>query len=279
MGPGKHLPRSNNDGAHLLDITTPSPDLVRPPSAALAQKTMNDRVYAFGMRCVQWLTSCEPIGRPLEAFARVWQRYRKLRRHLRAQKFDGVIDGGANVGEFAQIVRAALPGADLVCVEPNRACAAALRAKGFRVVEAALWSEPTELTLVQPTAASTSCTVVPGAGDPGAPMPSWSVQAVRLDSVPIAGSRLLVKLDLQGAELQALEGMGALWNRCAGVLLEVSIGADGTYEKLREMLGRRGFLEYSTTNELEVDGRVVEADKLWIRSFEVEDPQASRDVL
>jgi hypothetical protein len=31
------------------------------------------------------------------------------------------------------------------------------------------------------------------------------------------------------------------------------------------MLTRFGFYEYSTTNELEVNGRVVEADKLWLR--------------
>jgi hypothetical protein len=92
------------------------------------------------------------------------------------------------------------------------------------------------------------------------------VEAVRLDSLPISGVRLLVKLDLQGAEFEALEGMGTLWERCAGILLEVSIGTDGTYERLREILSRHGFYEYSTTNELEVDGRVVEADKLWLRA-------------
>jgi len=84
-------------------------------------------------------------------------------------------------------------------------------------------------------------------------------------SLPIAGSRVLIKLDLQGAELKALEGMGDLWDRCAGLLLEVSIGVNGTLEPLREILARFGFYEYSTTNELEVNGRVVEADKLWLR--------------
>jgi hypothetical protein len=36
----------------------------------------------------------------------------------------------------------------------------------------------------------------------------WEVDAVRLDSLPISGSHLLVKLDLQGAEVEALEGHG-----------------------------------------------------------------------
>jgi hypothetical protein len=79
------------------------------------------------MAGLRWLISFEPVARPLENVSRILQRHRRLYAHLRSQKFDGVIDGGANVGEFAQIVRAALPRADLVCVEPNKECAAVLR--------------------------------------------------------------------------------------------------------------------------------------------------------
>ena len=49
------------------------------------------------------------------------------------------------------------------------------------------------------------------------------------------------------------------------MLVEVSIGSGGNYEKMRALLSARGFLEYSTTNELEVAGRVAEADKLWLQ--------------
>ena len=94
----------------------------------------------------------------------------------------------------------------------------------------------------------------------------WEVAAERLDALPIQGTCLLVKLDLQGAELSALAGMGALWERTAAMLLEVSFGKDGTYIPLSRLLAEKGFVEYSTTNELEVGGRVVEADKIWLRS-------------
>ena len=224
---------------------------------------MNGTIYQLGTRCFGRLCSSEPIARPLDLFFRIWSRHRKLRAHLRSAGFDGVIDGGANIGEFAQIVRAALPGADLICVEPHPASAVALRKQGFKVVEAALWKTADRLRLAQPTSASTSCTVMFGDRFLGG---GWEVDAVRLDSLPICGSRLLIKLDLQGAEFEALEGMGELWNRTAGLLLEVSIGKDGTYEKMRALLAARGFQEYSTTNELEVNGRVVEADKLWLRA-------------
>lgn len=185
---------------------------------------------------------------------------------LREQNFDGVIDGGANVGEFAQIVRSTLPQADLICVEPNPSCAATLRKQGFRVVEAALWSEATRLTLTQPDDASTSCTVMSENGARPATTLAWTVDAVRLDSLQIFGARLLLKLDLQGAEIAALQGMGALWGRCAAVLSEVSLGAEGNYDELRRVLAEHGFREYSTLNELEANGRIVEADKLWLRA-------------
>ena len=74
-----------------------------------------------------------------------------------------------------------------------------------------------------------------------------------------------MKLDLQGAEPQALEGMGELWDRCLGLLLEVSYGRGGSYEPLRALLADKGFFEAATFNELETDAGVVEADKLWLR--------------
>jgi hypothetical protein len=91
------------------------------------------------------------------------------------------------------------------------------------------------------------------------------VDTVRLDQLDLSGRRILVKLDLQGAEPRALEGMGELWGRCEGLLLEVSYGERGTYESLRRLLGEKGFWESATFNELEIGGDVVEADKLWLR--------------
>jgi FkbM family methyltransferase len=231
--------------------------------ATVRSGTVNERIYRLGAFGLRGLSTVGFLARPLDLLARVWLRHRKLHALLRSLQFDGVIDGGANIGEFAQVVRAALPRVDLLCVEPHPASAKELRRCGFRVAEAALWKKPGRLRLTQPETASTSCTVVPQDELAG---PAWEVEAVRLDSLTISGSQLLIKLDLQGAESEALEGMGDLWERCRGLLLEVSIGPGGTYEKIRALLSEHGFEEYSTTNELEVDGRVREADKLWLRT-------------
>ncbi len=176
---------------------------------------------------------------------------------------DGVIDGGANIGEFAGLVRSALPSADLVCVEPHPGCATSLRAAGYRVVEAALWHSVGTITLEQPGKVTTSCKVVESGVRAHR---SWGVDTIRLDDLLIKGARILVKLDLQGAEIMAFKGMDSLWERTEAVLSEVSIGPQGSYEPIRELMAQRDFREVSTLNELETEGKIVEADKLWIRT-------------
>ena len=226
-------------------------------------------VYQLGAACVRSGLRLGPLARGITWFSKVWLRHARLVGHLRRGAYDAVIDGGANVGEFAELVRDTLPAAELLCVEPHAGCAARLRRRGFQVVEAALWDRVGTLTLTQPSSATTSCTVVnkDGEGDEGN---NWEVRAVRLDGLSVRGRRVFLKLDLQGAEPQALDGMGELWARCAAVLLEVSFGLDGNYEALRARLAVQGFREASTLNELETlnDG-VIEADKLWVRQEQI----------
>jgi FkbM family methyltransferase len=194
-------------------------------------------------------------------FSKVWLRHARLKHHLETSDYDAVIDGGANIGEFAAIVRLTRPDLPLLCIEPHPPSAAILRDKGFHVVEAALWNEQGRLGLSQPTAASTSCTVTNEAEG----TPRWEVDAVRLGDLEIPGVKILVKLDLQGAELTALEGMGSLWDRCAGFHVEVSYGEGGSYEPIRRLLATKGFVESATFNELDGPHRTIEGDKLWQR--------------
>lgn len=219
--------------------------------------------YRLGCSTIRAALAVAPLATALTAFSRIWSRHSRIHRHLVTAGYDGVIDGGANVGEFAGLVRSALPGADLLCVEPHPECAALLRADGYRVVEAALWKTKGRITLSQPAEATTSCTVMQ---NNSRTLGSWEVETVRLKDLPITGNNILVKLDLQGAEIEAFKGMGSLWETCTAVLSEVSMGPDGNYEKIRALLDAHGFRESSTLNELEEDNMVVEADKLWVRS-------------
>jgi FkbM family methyltransferase len=222
---------------------------------------IHSRLYELSSRFLLLLLR---TGRPraaLTRLAKIWLRQARLVRHLSRGSYDAIVDGGASIGEFAALARLACPGTPLLCVEPHPASAARLRQRGFAVIEAALWRERGTATLVQPTDAATSCSLLAsGASE----RPSWRVETIRLDQLSIPGRNVLVKLDLQGAEPQALEGMGALWERCAGLVLEVSYGERGTYEALRALLAARGFFEAATLNELETEDGVVEADKLWL---------------
>jgi len=220
------------------------------------------RLYELSSRLLLLLLRTPGLGATLTRFTKIWLRHARIAGHLARGSYDAIVDGGASIGEFAAVARLACPRSPLLCVEPHPASAARLRRRGFSVVEAALWSERGTATLSQPTDAVTSCSLLAT----GAPeRPTWKVTTVRLDQLSIPGVRVLVKLDLQGAEPQALEGMGELWDRCAGLLLEVSYGEHGSYEPLRSLLAGKGFFEAATFNELETDEGVVEADKLWRR--------------
>lgn len=218
-------------------------------------------LYRLGLTLLGATFRIAPLSAFLARVSKVFLRHARVRHLLRTGDFDSIVDGGASVGEFAFAARAACPGIPLVCVEPHPPSAEILRRDGFRVVEAALWKAPGRLRLTQPGDATTSCSV---ALEPAEGRPSWDVDTIRLDGIGVSGDRILVKLDLQGAEAEALEGMGALWSRCAAILLEVSYGPSGSYEPLRALLAARGFAEAGTLNELEEGGLPIEADKLFV---------------
>jgi len=194
----------------------------------------------------------------------IWIRHNKIVHRLKAADFDYVIDAGANIGEFAHLARLALPKATILCIEPHPDCAATLRKDGFQVEEAALWKESGEIMLRKPTEANTSCTVIPQ--EEGF-LAEWKVKTISLKDIVPAARRVLVKMDLQGADWIVLQSIpDTLWSRLDGLIIEVSVGANGNFEKIRKLLESKNFHETSTLHELEQDGQVIEADKLWIRA-------------
>lgn len=218
--------------------------------------------YRAGSTAIVWCLGLPWLPRLFTWSAKIWLRHARIANHLASAEYDQILDGGANIGEFATLVRAKRPKVPLLCIEPHPEAAATLRRRGFEVIQAALWSDEGEAVLTQPTEASTSATLLNQAdGD----LPSWTVRTVRLDQLPIVGERVLIKLDLQGAEAEALSGLEGAWDRIAGLILEVGLGPGGNYHQLRRIMEDRGFLEAATFNELEIAGTAIEADKLWIR--------------
>lgn len=147
--------------------------------------------------------------------------------HCRIAPRDTVIDGGAHYGLFA--LYAVLAGAtEIVCFEPDPRTMVELRwnlAKNLRALDLsptvryfdrALWDgdSPIEFRPAK-TASAGSHVVLPGlrkkAGD-------IFVQAVSLDSLNLKKVDV-IKLDIEGCELQALLGMRRTIKRCRPKLM------------------------------------------------------------
>jgi FkbM family methyltransferase len=159
-----------------------------------------------------------------------------------------VIDGGAHVGTFSIAAQSTFPEARFHLVEPQPACREPLRtlcaARGFAFHECALAEKPGRILLTATGEPSTGAHVASDGEN------AISVAAEALDTLfpsVTREDRVLLKLDLQGYELQALKG-GATFLRAAEVILtEVSFFAQA-YEPpiatLISFLNDRGFQLY-----------------------------------
>jgi FkbM family methyltransferase len=165
---------------------------------------------------------------------------------LRGRKFAPkiVIDGGANVGNFARIARRVF-GADLEIhlFEPQPACLQALEAyakqPGIHLHPVALASRDGETLnlVIDSDTVTTGAHVAPSPSDGDSIV---SVPAVTLDSVfaqSLKGEdRALCKLDLQGWELEALKGAIGTLSRIEVVLIEVSFFRQGYEPSIAELV-------------------------------------------
>jgi FkbM family methyltransferase len=154
---------------------------------------------------------------------------------LAGRKYRSVVDVGANVGQFAIWAADVLGASHVVCVEPLPGAGATLRevALGLapcrvEVVAAALGSTPARRTL-HVTAANDSSSLLPVTSAARTRTALHEIGTEEVDvlvgddvfSEPFDGP-LLVKLDVQGSELDVLMGMPKLLATADAVLVEVS---------------------------------------------------------
>lgn len=146
-----------------------------------------------------------------------------------------VIDAGANVGSFASFSLNLFPEALVHAIEPQPGCRRSLetlRSKwGVRLAihQVALSSSQKDGSVLRLAADATSTFTGAHVISSGASGPTISVDCVSLDrllkdDLPSCKGALL-KLDLQGYELEALRGSAATLDRCDVVLTEVSFYA------------------------------------------------------
>lgn len=188
-----------------------------------------------------------------------------------------IVDGGAHVGDFARMARSVFADAAIDLIEPQLACQAALRdlaarMPGCAVHPVAIGSAPGNLSLAcDPAAASTGAHMLVSADQGG---PAQWVTVTTLDAI-LAGisrdDRVLLKLDLQGWELEALQGATAVLPAIEVILIEVSFYAQA-YEppvaRLIAFLSDHGFVLHDIASLVgrERDDRAHQADFLFVRS-------------
>jgi len=167
-----------------------------------------------------------------------------------------VLDVGAHRGAWSRLARAAFPGARFVLVEPlaerapelERFCA---ETPGAEWVPAAAGAAAGERVLaVDPEGGGSS--LLPGAaGAAAAGLEARAVPVVTLDSLYAGGARPLpelVKLDVEGNELDALAGGGSLLGAAELFVIEAALfryrPGQPTLAELIAFMAGRGYLPY-----------------------------------
>ena len=199
-----------------------------------------------------WRALVQSRPRSITSF-RIVSRLREL-----VAEFGTIIDGGANVGQFARAAHNAYPNATILSFEPlpdlARTLAANLRdVATHEVFEAALGSVEGRVMLHRASNGQSS-SILPllNTGKEGLEgireVEQVAVQVVTLDGMlrdrPLTPP-VLLKLDLQGYELEALKGAKQLLGKCSHVLvesvLERSYEREPLFDDISRFLGTAGF--------------------------------------
>ena len=187
-----------------------------------------------------------------------------------------IVDGGAHLGSFALEASAVFPEAAIHMIDPQPACRASLEAlataHGFSFHCCALAAASGTVAMI--------CSSVPDTGAhlggvPASPSEiSVEVKAVSLDSLfaatSVATDRILLKLDLEGHEFQALRGASRLLALVEVVLVEVSFFHqldNATIPQLVGFLDGHGFdlFDIAALNSRARDNRLRQGDFVFVR--------------
>ncbi|WP_437203126.1 FkbM family methyltransferase [Planctomicrobium sp. SH664] len=198
-------------------------------------------------------------------------------------RFRTIIDGGANVGQFARAVATAFPEATIHSFEPSPSTAAVLRENlksctRVQIHEFALGSQAGEVEFHCNSNTQTSSILSikkkSGIHEGIRELQTVKVPVTTLDDFArktALEEPLLLKLDLQGYELEALKGAAeVLLPRCHSILVESVFEhlyeGEPLIDDILEYLKAQGFVFVRPLAFLKEDtGRVVQMDALFRR--------------
>lgn len=209
----------------------------------------------------------------------------RLVRALAHREVDCVLDVGANVGQYAALLRAAGYAGRIVSVEPLAGAYAELASRAARdprwsAVNVAVGDEVGETVLhVSANSYSSSVLTMTQTHLDAAPE-SRVVDDQRVEVTTVARlveaegidpARCLLKVDTQGYEAQVLAGAGGLVDRVAAVQLELSFvelyRGQQLFEELVQRLRGHGLELWSLEPGIsDAAGRLLQCDGLFLRT-------------
>ena len=189
-----------------------------------------------------------------------------------------IVDGGANVGDFARLARSVFPAAQIDLIEPQPACQTQLTAlaravPGHILHAVAIGREAGMLNMaLDPDEPSTGAHIV----DHPDAMPGTvhAVPVETLDTILASvtrDDRAFLKLDLQGWELEALHGALAVLPKIEVILIEASFFAQAYEPPIATLIGflaDQGFVldDIAALVGRQRDNRAHQADFVFVRA-------------
>lgn len=153
--------------------------------------------------------------------------------------FKTLVDVGSASGEYTHVFRKMYPNAKVYSFEPVPELHTSV--KGYIPQEVALWNKNELLNFYIPSDPRTSSVFA----DLSSQTKVKKVKAVRFDSLgmKVEGPALL-KIDVEGAEKEVLEGFGDELKKFEIVLLELNMTKDHAPSKIMQLMESHGFYRF-----------------------------------
>lgn len=183
----------------------------------------------------------------------------------------GFIDAGAHFGETNDILRFIYPGVRVVSFEANPNCEDSLKNKGIEYLIGLLGKTDTDSVpfYINPNdITSTGCSIYKETGKHFENAQVINLPMWRLDTVvPVEAKMNFLKMDVQGAEIDILEGASLLLPTINWIYLEVSFtecnqGAP-QYKQVADYLYDKGYHISDLADPTWVDNKMIQCNFLF----------------
>jgi FkbM family methyltransferase len=186
-----------------------------------------------------------------------------------------VLDVGAHVGETNELIRSVYPQSRVISFEANPNSGAILKERGFECVICLLGKETTEETIpfyLNPKdPLSTGCSVYKERSEYFEHAQVLELPTYALDDiVPPEIVPDMLKMDVQGAELDILEGAKKILPRIKWIYLEVSFvpcneGAP-LFDTVYRYISDRGYRLVDMCDDTYIDNKLLQTNLLFERA-------------